>query len=88
MFRIAIIRCSSTVALCYSARLPPRRPGSIQGRDMSVLGPLVLDGDNLGQVSPVLICNKRHTIVREVRSCSMLEHRLDEYDEAEGNIPK
>ncbi len=27
-------------------------PGLVPGRDMSVLGPLVKDGDDLGQVSP------------------------------------
>jgi hypothetical protein len=30
-------------------------PGSIPGRDMSVLGPLVSDGDVLGQVSSLCI---------------------------------
>jgi hypothetical protein len=29
------------MALLKSARLPPQRPDSILGRDMSVLGPLV-----------------------------------------------
>jgi hypothetical protein len=45
-------------------------PGSIPGQDMSVLGPLVKDGDDTGHVSSYYITKKALTTAGLLPDCS------------------